>query len=92
MTKWPSLDDMFHDNSNASVNEQQKQEKSKYCGLCEQYFTNSNIHVESRVHKQNAKDGTKWSNVDALIARQPTPAEFEELLLRKRAKTQGTEH
>ena len=51
MTKWPSLDEMFHDNSNGSVNEQQKQEKSKYCGLCEQYFTNSSIHAESRVHK-----------------------------------------
>lgn len=92
MNKWPSLDEVFHEDSDISFNEQPKKETNKYCGLCEQYFTNSSyIHVKSSIHTKNAEDDTRWSNVDKLISRQQTPAELEESLIRKRRETQGAE-
>lgn len=91
MNKSPSLEDMFRDNStcDAVVYEQKKQEMSKYCGLCEQYFTNNSMHIQGTVNKNNAKDDTKWRHVDMLIARGPTLVEMEETLLRKRAEMRG---
>ena len=91
MTKWPNLEDMFQDDStcNETVYKQKKQEINKYCGLCEQHFTNYKMHINSSLHPKNAKDDARWKHADMLIARGPTLAEMEERLLRKRAEMQG---
>ena len=85
MSEWPNLDKMFLEKSGLKPNLEGEERLNEYCGLCEQHYTSINSHIESSMHKKNARDDTKWRNVDKLIARQQTPAEFVESVIKMRA-------
>lgn len=86
MSEWPDLEKMFVDDKEVKPDFAHKKGLVKYCGLCEQHYESMSIHVASATHKQNAKDDTKWREVDKLIKRQQTPTEFVETMITKSKK------